>query len=181
MISFHEIFIYLSIVAAIADGFSTTCWTSAGSFYASAPQILLRERQPSPSYTTLTSYLRLVTEQEVIEAVEQAEKLWAKALEARKNANALSDRAEEEAEAAADLSESVAAEFQSMQAISAEKIAQADAATKSNIDANSMVSKAMRAADEADELEAQAEKALQLSEEKLDQHLKDFPESPLAD
>ena len=123
----------------------------------------------------------LVTEEDVFKAVEQAEALWAEALEARKTANALSDRAEEEAEAAASSAEEVNEMFKNREnPISMQQLAQADAAARSNLDAGSMVNKALEASDEADRLEKLAEEALQRSEEQLEQHLKDCPESPLA-
>lgn len=129
-----------------------------------------------------SSCLNLVTEDDVLEAVEKAEALWAKALEARKTANALSDRAEEEAEAAACSSKEVDSMFQNRsQPISMQQLAQADAAARSNLDAGGMVNRALQASDDADEMERLAEEALQKSEEKLEQHLIDFPDSPLAE
>ncbi|GKZ00479.1 hypothetical protein MPSEU_001000400 [Mayamaea pseudoterrestris] len=118
---------------------------------------------------------------DVLTAVSRAEQLWADALDARETANALSDRAEEEAEAAMELTENVAALYKSMKSISLEKIAKADAATTSSIDANGMVGRALEACQKADLLELQAEEALLLSEEKLTQHLLDFPDSSLAE
>jgi soluble cytochrome b562 len=50
-----------------------------------------------------------------------------------------------------------------------------------NIEANSMVSKALQAAEEADLLEEMAEQALQESEKALTQHLEDFPDSQFAE
>ena len=127
---------------------------------------------------------RLVSEEDVIEAVEKAERLWAQALEARKTANALSDRAEEEAEAAATSSKEVDDVFQSQKnnskPITMQQLAQADAAAKSNLDAGGMVNRALAAVEEADRLENLAEEALQQSEAKLEQHLIDFPDSALA-
>lgn len=134
----------------------------------------------SPRFATST-FLSLVTEDDVLEAVEKAEALWAEALEARKTANTLSDRAEEEAEAAAETSQQVAEMYTTMKSISLEKIAEADAATKSSIDASSTVGDALDASDHADHLEDSAEEALKLSEQNLEQHLKDFPDSPLGD
>lgn len=126
----------------------------------------------------------LVSEDEVLEAVDKAEELWAQALEARKTANALSDRAEEEAEAAAANSMEIDELFQTQKAqaepITMKQLAAADAAAKSNLDAGSMVNKALQALEEAEKLEALAEEALQRSEEILDRHLADFPDSPLA-
>ena len=43
-----------------------------------------------------------------------------------------------------------------------------------------MVNRALQASEAADRLLAKAELALEKSEECLDQHLKDFPDSPLA-
>ena len=123
--------------------------------------------------------LHAVTEEDVIKSVEKAEKLWAEALEARKEANALSDRAEEGAEAAAEVAKKADAEMR-RGPISLEKIAAADAATNSNLDAGSVLSRALGAAEEADKLEELAEKALAESEDALEQHLKDFPGSDLA-
>ena len=130
----------------------------------------------------ILTQLRLVTEDDVLEAVEKAESLWEQALEARKTANALSDRAEEEAEAAASTARDAENMLKDTQSpISLEKIAQADLATKSNIDANGMVNKALEAEEEANRLESLAEEALRISEEQLSQHLVDVPDSPLAE
>ena len=121
-----------------------------------------------------------MTEEDVLDAVEKAEALWADALEARKTANALSDRAEEEAEAAASSANEVNERFKDRsEPISMEQLAQADAAARSSLDAGSMVTKALDATDEADRLEKLAEEALQESENQLEQHLIDFPDSPL--
>lgn len=155
-------------------------WLIASSaFTVRAPMNVQRRRSPASGSLSFTK-LSLVTEDDVIEAVEKAEKLWEEALEARKTANALSDRAEEEAEAAASSAVEADEMMKASKSISLEKIAQADAAAKSNIDANSMVSRALQALEKADELERIAEEALSQSEEKLEQHLKDFPDSTLA-
>ena len=125
----------------------------------------------------------LVTEDDVLKAVEKAETLWADALEARKTANALSDRAEEEAEASAETANQMNAVLQARgkeTPISMQQLAEADAAARSSLDAGSMVQKALKASDEADRLEKLAEQALQDSEAQLEQHLQDFPDSPLA-
>ena len=120
-----------------------------------------------------------MTAEDVVRMVEDAEKLWDEAHEARKTANALSDRAEEEAEAASHLAMETNERMREGP-ISLEKISDADAATMANIDANSMVSKALAATEEADRLEALAEEKLKASEAALEQHLIDFPDSPLA-
>ena len=59
-------------------------------------------------------------------------------------------------------------------------VAKADQATNSNLDAGSVLSRAMQAAEEADRLELIAEEALAKSEEMLEQHLMDFPDSSLG-
>lgn len=113
-----------------------------------------------------------------------AETAWATALEARKEANALIDRAEEEAEAAS----AVAQETQKMVGdnqrqkvpISMQQLAQVDRVAKTNLDATSQVNRAVKASEEADQLEKLAEEALQKSERLWEQHLKDCPDSPLA-
>ncbi|KAG7368387.1 hypothetical protein IV203_031130 [Nitzschia inconspicua] len=131
--------------------------------------------------TLSTTKMLLVSEEDVLEAVEQAEMLWAQALEARKTANALSDRAEEEAEAAAGTAKEAENIFQNQTTpVSMEQLVQVDKAAKSNLDATSMVNRAVKASEEADRLEQLAEEALRKSEEQLEQHLKDFPDSPLA-
>lgn len=131
--------------------------------------------------SSTTTMLLVVSEEDVLEAVEQAEILWAQALEARKTANALSDRAEEEAEAAAGTAKEAENIFQNQTSpVSMQQLVQVDKAARSNLDATSMVNRALHATEEADKLEQLAEEALRKSEEKLEQHLKDFPESPLG-
>jgi len=133
---------------------------------------------------TRTFILHLVTEEDVLEAVEDAEKLWAQALEARKTANALSDRAEEEAEATAESAKEIDALFQTQrqnqQSITMQQLAKADTVARTNLDAGNLVNRALKAAEEADYLETLAEDALKKSEDRLEQHLKDFPNSSLA-
>jgi len=124
----------------------------------------------------------LVSEENVLEAVERAETLWAEALEARKTAYSLTDRAEEEANASAGTAEKAADIFQDKTTpITMEELVQMDSASKASLDATSLVNKAMEASDEADRLELEADEALTKSEETLDQHLIDFPDSSLAE
>jgi hypothetical protein len=146
-----------------------------------------RQQQVVSTTTTTTTTAgsrvvkcNLVSEDDVLKAVEHAESSWAKALEARKTANALSDRAEEEAEAAASVSKEVEAMVNSRTAVSMEQLAQADAAASANLDATIGVNKALQSSEMADRLEMEAEEALMQSEERLEEHLKDFPESPLS-
>mmetsp|Transcript_21531 Transcript_21531/g.21861 ORF Transcript_21531/g.21861 Transcript_21531/m.21861 type:complete len:187 (-) Transcript_21531:100-660(-) len=138
----------------------------------------------SPQLSTTrqkTTRMFLVSEEDVLEAVEHAETLWAVALESRKIANTSSDRAEKKAEASAEQSEEAANIFQNRTTpVSKEQLIQVDTASKNSLDATFFVNKALEASDEADRLEEEAEKALRNSEERLDQHLKDFPNSPLA-
>mmetsp|Transcript_29438 Transcript_29438/g.84617 ORF Transcript_29438/g.84617 Transcript_29438/m.84617 type:complete len:212 (+) Transcript_29438:200-835(+) len=171
----------LSFAAAIT---STPILSSRGNLECHAPPGISTRSHNGRRRRNLTSCW-LVTEEDVLEAVEEAEKLWAKALEARKEANALSDRAEEEAEAAANSSKEADSLIQSKrenkEPITVDQLQKADAAARSSLDAGSMVNKALQASEEADKLEKLAEEALQKSEEQLEQHLKDFPDSKLAD
>ena len=92
----------------------------------------------------------LVSEEDVLEAVERAETLWAEALEARKTANALIDRAEEEANASAGTAKKAENIFQDKTTpITMEELVQVDSAAKASLDATSLVNKAMEASDEA--------------------------------
>jgi len=124
----------------------------------------------------------LVSEEDVLEAVERAETLWAEALEARKTANALVDKAEEEANASAGTAEKAANIFQDKTTpVTMEELVQVDSAARASLDATTLVNRAMEASDHASELESKAEEALKKSEEALDQHLIDFPDSSLAE
>ena len=131
------------------------------------------------------SLLSLVTEDDVIKAVEEAEELWAKALEARKNANAISDRAEEEAEASSARALEVEAKLKdnniSKTPITMETLVEGDAAARSSLDAGNLVNRALAASEEADKLLQLAEEALAKSEATLEQHLIDFPDSSLGE
>lgn len=125
--------------------------------------------------SSTTSALFVVTEEEVIALVEEAEDLWAKAYEARKAANELSEKAEaigKDAEvSASDVTEAL------KQSISEEKIADATNAQNLSLELGSLLEEALNAQDEADDIELRAEKALAASEAALEQHLIDFPEN----
>jgi cell division septum initiation protein DivIVA len=127
----------------------------------------------------------IVTEEMVLEALENAEKAWEAALEARKTANALIDRAEEEAEAAsvvAQETEKMVGDNQRQKIpVTMQQLAQVDRAANASLDATNKVNRAVKASEEADRLEKLAENALQESERLLDDHLKAFPDSPLAE
>ena len=120
----------------------------------------------------------------VLQAVENAEKAWEAALEARKTANALIDRAEEEAEAASivaqETSKMVDERAQQKVPVTMQQLAQVDRASSASLDATSKVNRALKASAEAERLEKIAEIALQDSERLLEDHLKSFPNSSLA-
>jgi vacuolar-type H+-ATPase subunit H len=138
----------------------------------------LQPQHQSPRHRLRTF---LVSEGDVLESVELAEQLWAEALEARKIANALSERAEEEAEAASSKAKEVTEKMNDKsKPVSTETLVEGDAVGRSNLEAGTLVNKALEASEEADRLLAEAEVALQKSEEFLDQHLVEFPDSPLA-
>jgi hypothetical protein len=152
--------------------------TKAITAYLSTNTVINLRQQSSSSTTTR---IFLVSEEDVLEVVEYAETSWAAALEARKTANELSDKAEEEAEATADLAKKAEGIFDDRsKRVTMEQLVQVDAVAKNSLDATSSLNRAMEASDEADRLEQEAEEALRKSEERLDQHLKDYPDSPLA-
>lgn len=109
-------------------------------------------------------------------AVEKAEKLWADALEARKQADALSTEAEESITAVEGTSKNVTAEIKKGN-IGPDQIANAQAVMDSGIKASTVLSDAQDAAEEADRIASLAEEALHASEKALEQHLVDFPEN----
>ncbi len=175
IISLYTALLLVSLVLGYSNGFGSITSRRQGSFRTTHHLSTAVER------IAFSTKMSLVSEEDVLEAVEQAEILWAQALEARKTANALSDRAEEEAEAAAGTAKEAENIFQNQSSpVSMEQLVQVDAAAKSNLDATSMVNKALKASEEADRLEQLAEEALRKSEERLEQHLKDFPNSLLA-
>ena len=100
-------------------------------------------------------YPLFVTEEEVIDQVEVAERLWEEALEARMDANALADQAQEMSEAAV-VTASEADILMKEQPISVENLMAADEATNANLDAGSILSRAVAAAEEADLLEGES-------------------------
>lgn len=132
------------------------------------------------SFTTtslqpITTALKVVTEEDVIALVEKAEDLWAKAYEARQAANKLSEKAEAIG-LDAEVSTSDATEALK-QSISVEKVADATTAQNLSLDLGYQLEEALKAQEEADEIELRAEKALAASEAALEQHLIDFPEN----
>jgi len=120
----------------------------------------------------------LVTEDMAVAAVERAEALWAEALAAREKANELSLEAEE-------ISETTAKETEGMNEklsgegvkFSLSMIGDARVAMDTAIDAQKLISDAVAAAELADQLEEDAEIALQVSEEIIKEYEEDFPES----
>mmetsp|Transcript_24097 Transcript_24097/g.37396 ORF Transcript_24097/g.37396 Transcript_24097/m.37396 type:complete len:164 (+) Transcript_24097:38-529(+) len=132
------------------------------------------------SFTTtslqpITTALKVVTEEDVIALVEKAEDLWAKAYEARQAANKLSEKAEAIG-LDAEVSTSDATEALK-QSISVEKVGDATTAQNLSLDLGYQLEEALKAQEEADEIELRAEKALAESEAALEQHLIDFPEN----
>jgi len=120
----------------------------------------------------------LVTEDMAIAAVERAEALWAEALAAREKANELSVEAEELSEATAKETEGMNEKMSGEGTkFSLSMIGDARVAMDTAIDAQKLISDAVAAAELADQLEEDAEIALQVSEAILEEHERDFPES----
>ena len=128
-------------------------------------------------YYSTTISLNLVTEDDVIALVDKAEDLWAKVQTLRNEANDLSIQAEtlgQEAEvSAADAVKSLSGKID----LSEEKIAEVQQAQSQSIDLGSLLERAMKASEEADEIEILANEALAASEAALEQHISDFPEN----
>lgn len=193
---FGVVLVLLSITYnGVADAFSTyggspqgTCLqlqrNVAVNFGQRFPTVNYRSRSGASGQSARCSRTRtfLVSEEDVLEAVEHAETLWEEALEARKTATALVDQAEEDANTSAGIAKKAENIFQDKTTpVTMEELVQVDSAAKVSLDATILVNKAMEASDKAEAVEAAAEEALKKSEETLDQHLIDFPDSPLAE
>mmetsp|Transcript_11967 Transcript_11967/g.24322 ORF Transcript_11967/g.24322 Transcript_11967/m.24322 type:complete len:172 (-) Transcript_11967:63-578(-) len=117
-----------------------------------------------------------VTEGMAVAAVERAEELWAKAIAAREKANALSAEA-------AELSDTTATQTEGMHKklsgestkFSLSMLGDARIAMDTAMDAQKLIAEAVAAAELADQLEENAEVALQVSEAVLEQYERDFP------
>ena len=119
----------------------------------------------------------MVTEDDVIALVDKAEDLWAKVQTLRNEANDLSIQAETLGQAAevsaADAVKSLSHKID----LSKEKIAEVQQAQSQSLDLGSLLERAMKASEEADEIEILANEALTASEQALEEHLIDFPEN----
>jgi hypothetical protein len=155
--------------------FSAIYTASVACFCPSFPQRISLIGTSVVGNTSPKSALFVVTEEDVIALVEEAEDLWAKAYEARKTANELSEKAEAMGKDA-EVSTSDATEALK-QSISQDKIADATTAQNLSLELGSLLDEALQAQKEADEIEERAEKALAASEAALEQHLIDFPEN----
>ena len=125
-------------------------------------------------YSTIP--LNLVTEDDVIALVDKAEDLWAKVQTLRNEANDLSIQAETLGQAAeVSAADAVKSLSQDKIDLSKEKIAEVQQAQSQSIDLGSLLERAMKASEEADEIEILANEALAASEAALEQHLLDFP------
>ena len=120
----------------------------------------------------------LVTEDMAVAAVERAEALWAEALAAREKANELSVEAEELSDATAKETEGMNEKMSGEGTkFSLSMIGDARVAMDTAIDAQKLISDAVAAAELADQLEENAEIALQVSEAIIKEYERDFPES----
>ena len=119
-----------------------------------------------------------MTEEDVIALVEKAEDLWGKVEQLRTTSKELSMQAEEMGEdAESSASEVMKGLTQKKIDLSAEKIADLQQAQSQSLDLGSLLDKAARTTEEADEIESLANEALASSEAALEQHLIDFPEN----
>jgi len=132
----------------------------------------LHARTTQRVYYSTTISLNLVTEDDVIALVDKAEDLWAKVQTLRNEANDLSIQAEtlgQEAEVSA--ADAVKSLSQDKIDLSEEKIQEVQQAQSQSIDLGSFLERAVKASEEADEVEILANEALAASEAALEQHL----------
>ena len=125
-----------------------------------------------------------VTADDVELAVEKAEKLWAEALAAREKAEALAVKAEElanQSEMSTSSAKDALEDSTGATKFKLSMLGDAQAAMDVSIRAGEVLADAYDAAEEAERLEALAEAALTASEDAIEQHLLDFPDSELAD
>lgn len=127
--------------------------------------------------------LAAVTEQQVEEALVRSEEMWNKVLDLRKKA----DEAAEKAEGIrASLSQNSDAENGDKDGSKHDtahlkpNTVSSLASLGDSMEADQYVKEAEELISEADSLEFKAKKALEETEKLLEQHLKDFPDSPLA-
>ena len=132
------------------------CWSSS----AFCPSLHSRTQR----VYSITISLNLVTEDDVIALVDKAEDLWAKVQTLRNEANDLSIQAETLGQAAevsaADAVKSLSHKID----LSKEKIAEVQQAQSQSLDLGSLLERAMKASEEADEIEILANEALTASE-----------------
>ena len=125
-----------------------------------------------------------VTADDVEMAVEKAEKLWADALAAREKAEALAVEAEElatQSETSTATAKDALEDGAVAETFKLSMLGDAQAAMDVSIRAGEVLANAYDAAEEAERLEILAEEALAASEEAIEQHRIDFPDSELAD
>lgn len=124
--------------------------------------------------------LAAVTEAQVLAAVEEAETLWAEAMEARNKADEAAGKAEAiRAASSTEDGETPDGDAPETSHLSPKVLSLASLAD--GMEADTFIEEAEKYSQEADEIETKAEKALTETETLLEQHLKDFPDSPLAD
>ena len=119
----------------------------------------------------------LVTEADVEAAVARAEEMWEKALNLRKEAEALSTEAEDAAAASQSVAEEASKNIDENAKFSLRMVAQSQNAVNSSMKATELLQRAAALSQDADLLEMEAEAALLQSELAIEQHLQDFPDA----
>jgi hypothetical protein len=123
----------------------------------------------------------LVTEDDVVAAVDKCERLWADALAAREKVDLLSTEAEQLSEASSASAEQASAAAANATTFKLSMLGDIKVATDANLDANAVLADAVDASEEAERLELLAEAATAEMDKVIEQHLIDFPDSELAD
>ncbi|KAL1521764.1 hypothetical protein AB1Y20_021418 [Prymnesium parvum] len=128
-------------------------------------------------WRNIPSIVALVSEDDVEAAVEKAEKLWAQALEARKRADRLSNEAESVAEEVSLSAQQQTEKLDNTSKFSLSLLQDAQSTIDASLEVGQLVSQAVDAAEEAEQLEREAEAALLDVEAAIAQHEIDFPDS----
>lgn len=161
---------------------SFLCWAFSASGFAQHPYAFSLRKFSSPARYSQKWQLHIVTEKQVEEALVASENLWNKVLDLRKRA----DEAAEKAEAIRASSSQDSDENSNGDGGKKHDTAHLNcnsislAGLGDSMEADQYIKEAEDLIEEADTLEYKAKKALEETEKLLEQHLKDFPDSPLA-
>jgi predicted nucleotidyltransferase len=128
-------------------------------------------------------HLAAVTEEQVEQALNRSEELWNQVLDLREKADKSAEKAETIRASAENTTEEGNSDGDSETKHDTAHLISKSSSLSSlgdSMEADQFVKEAEELISEADSLEFKAKKALEETEMLLEQHLKDFPDSPLA-